>query len=89
MNKVTSANERITHEAGNDEAWICICNNTPVSHGFYPCDMTGKEVEPVRGWEGLYVCNKCGRIIDQKTLEVVGRRKQTTERERRPVQKYD
>ena len=24
------------------------------------------------GWSGLYVCNCCGLIIDQKTREVVG-----------------
>ena len=67
--------EIITHEAGNDEAWICICNNTPVSDGFYPCDEDGNEIVPARGsgWENLYVCASCGRIINQETLEVVGR----------------
>ena len=67
--------EHIKHEAGNDEAWICLCNNTPVSDGFYPCDEKGNEMEPTigSGWESLYVCAKCGRIIDQRTLEVVGR----------------
>jgi len=64
--------KRITHEAGNDEAWICICGNTPSEDGFYPCDSKGKEMEPVIGWEELYVCAKCGAIIDQKTLEIVG-----------------
>jgi hypothetical protein len=24
-------------------------------------------------WNDLYVCGECGRIIDQNTLEVVGR----------------
>lgn len=67
--------EHIKHEAGNDEAWICICNNTPSDGGFYPCDEKGNEMEPTIGsnWSGLYVCADCGRIIDQKTLEVVGR----------------
>ena len=43
------AKEFITHEAGNDEAWICICGNTPVSDGFQPCDEKGIEMEPAAG----------------------------------------
>jgi hypothetical protein len=48
--------------------------NTPVGHGFYPCDERGNETEPSKGsgWNGLYVCDKCGRIIWQETLEVIG-----------------
>lgn len=68
------AKEFITHEAGSDEAWICICGNTPVSDGFYPCDKDGNEMTPSIGsdWDSLYVCAKCGRIINQSTLEVLG-----------------
>jgi hypothetical protein len=66
--------EKIMHEAGNFEAWHCLCGNTPVDGGFSTCDMHGNEIEPVKGWTGLYVCNDCGRIIDQTTLEVVGQR---------------
>lgn len=69
--------EFITHEAGNDEGWVCICGNMPVSDGFYPCDEKGNEMEPVSGWKDLYVCNRCGRIIHQYTLEVVGRKRST------------
>jgi hypothetical protein len=69
--KTTS--EQIIHESGSDDAWICICGNTPVSEGFYPCDKEGREVEPDAGWDDLYVCAKCGRIIKQNSLEVVGR----------------
>ena len=65
--------EFITHEAGNDEAWVCICGNLPADGGFYPCDESGNEVEPVEGWEGLYVCADCGRIIRYESLEVIGR----------------
>ena len=69
-----SNNLFISHEANNDEAWICICGNTPVDDGFYPCDASGNGVEPTIGsdWANLYVCAKCGRIIHQNTLEVVG-----------------
>jgi hypothetical protein len=65
---------KIEHEAGNKEAWICICGNRPAGGGFYPCDKNGDEMEPSKGsnWKGLYVCNECGRIIDFETLEVVG-----------------
>ena len=67
--------EFITHEAGNAEAWTCICRNTPNGNGFYPCDSEGNEMEPLIGsaWDNLYVCASCGRIINQKTLEVIGR----------------
>ena len=70
---MNNTNERITHEAGNDEAWICICKNTTNAQWFYPCDKEGNQMEPVAGWPDLYVCDRCGRIIDQNTLEVVGR----------------
>lgn len=65
--------EHITVEPDWPDNWICVCGNTPDSDGFYPCDANGNEVEPVEGWKDLYVCANCGRIIDQHTLEVVGR----------------
>jgi hypothetical protein len=69
--------EQITHELGNKEAWICICGNTPVADGFYPCDGDGTQVEPTTGWKELYVCERCGRIISQATYAVIGRTSQT------------
>ena len=71
----STTKEFILHEAGSEEAWICICGNDPVSDGFFTCDENGDEMEPLigSGWDGLYVCNRCGRIIRQDTLEVVGR----------------
>src|SRR5260221_1540153 len=73
MHPIMGTREHITHEAGNDEAWICICANTPSSGGFYPCDAEGNEMEPMIGssWSGLYVCADCGAIIDLKTLDIV------------------
>jgi hypothetical protein len=67
--------ELVKHEDGNDEAWICLCGNKPSGDGFYPCDEKGNEMEPVSGWKGLYVCFRCGRIIEQDSLRVVGRRR--------------
>ena|ERR1700761_5103140 len=72
--RARSTKEHITREAGDEDAWICICGNTPVDDGFYPCDENGNELEPTigSGWTDLYVCANCGRIIKQDTLEVVG-----------------
>lgn len=61
---------------GHRDNWICLCKNTPVDDGFYPCDETGEEVEPTKEeWKtNAYVCAACGRIIDQTTLAVIGRK---------------
>lgn len=68
--------ENITHAEGDSDAWVCLCGNTPAATGFYPCDVEGRQGEPTpTDWTtNCYVCGRCGRIINQKTLEVVGRR---------------
>ena len=65
--------EVITHERGNEEAWVCICGNETSDDAFYPCDEKGNEAEPDSGWSGLYVCLRCGRMISPDSLRVVGR----------------
>lgn len=69
-------NEVILCESGSRDAWVCLCGNTPDSDGFFTCDENGAEVEPTEvEWKtGWYVCICCGRIIDPKTLKVVGRK---------------
>lgn len=64
---------KITHEQQDKDAWVCLCGNTPSDNGFYPCDDKGNEVEPTEtDWTtNSYVCNQCGRIINQDTLEIV------------------
>jgi hypothetical protein len=65
--------EFITHEKQDEDAWVCICGNTPVSDGFFPCNADGTVFETWgdNDWEGeLYCCDSCGRVIDQWTLEV-------------------
>lgn len=54
--------------------WICLCHNTPLSEGFYPCDSEGEQVAPTpEDWNtGWYACDLCGRIIDMKTLDIMG-----------------
>ena len=65
---------KLSHEPGDSYGWICQCGNTPSGDGFIECDAVGRQMEPTigSGWSGLYVCNCCGLIIDQKTREVVG-----------------
>jgi hypothetical protein len=66
--------EKISREAGDEDAWICRCGNMPHQDGFYPCDITGREIEPDANsaWDGLYVCAACGAIIYHPTLEIRG-----------------
>lgn len=68
--------EKITYDkAWGEDGWVCLCGNMPADDGFYPCTRAGTCVEPTpEAWlENLYVCNRCGRIIEQNTLNVVGR----------------
>jgi hypothetical protein len=67
--------EYITRGLDDDADWICICGNETGHSGFLACDSAGNEMRPSADsdWNDLYVCGKCGRIIDQNTLEVVGR----------------
>lgn len=44
----------------------CVCGNRTYSDGFYPCDKNGEQTEPDEEWEGLYVCDRCGKIYDSK-----------------------
>jgi hypothetical protein len=45
---------------------VCKCGNTTQESGFFPCDESGKEVEPEKEvWKKeLYVCDSCRAIID-------------------------
>ena len=66
--------EYISHEPDDKDAWNCICGNHPFGDGFFPCDEKGIEEKPDEPWPtDLSACNLCGRIIDFKTLEVVGK----------------
>jgi len=65
--------ERLTKPDGYD--LLCLCGNEPALEGFYASNWIGDQLEPVIGgaWKGrLYCCGRCGRIIDQDTLRVVG-----------------
>jgi hypothetical protein len=69
----TTPPETITIEPGYRDAWVCICGNHPADDGFKECleDGTCVEPTPASGWDGLYLCRTCGRVIDQDTLHVI------------------
>ena len=48
-------------------AWCCWCDNMASTDGFQPCNEKGEEIEPTKaaGWIDLYVCGRCGIIIQQ------------------------
>lgn len=56
------------------DSWVCLCGNTPHGKGFFPCDGEGVEIDPGLVWDGLFVCDQCGRIIEANNLKVAGRR---------------
>ena len=76
--------EYITRVTASLDAWVCRCGNTPSAEGFYPCDALGNEVEPTptKWTTDCYVCGRCGRIIIQTSLEVVGQRVKRAESEK-------
>jgi len=67
--------ERILDDHGE---LTCLCGNTSMDSGFNASTSTGWEVEPTpKDWDSRHwVCEGCGRIIDQETLAIVGTRKQ-------------
>ena len=66
--------DRLTKITVDRDLWICLCGNTASAQGFFPCDSEGERVEPsLQAWtSGWYVCDGCGRIIDEATRRVVG-----------------
>lgn len=56
----------------NEDHWECLCGNDTMDIGFFPCDNKGDCKEPDSSWEGLYSCQKCGRIIEPETYKVIG-----------------
>lgn len=53
--------------------WVCKCGNKPDLEGYSPCSSTGARCEPDKSWdETYYLCERCFRIIDQHTLQIMG-----------------
>jgi len=55
------------------DEWTCVCGNTSLGEGFYPCDAEGNIVDPTpEEWTtNLYRCDRCFRKINQATHEIV------------------
>jgi hypothetical protein len=72
--------------------FLCLCGNTASDEGFFPCNSEGEEVEPsLEDWTtDCYVCDRCGRIIRQSDLRVVGVRfnNALTDDEKRTIFQY-
>lgn len=81
----------INESAPNE--WVCLCGNTALGAGFFPCDLDGNPVEPTpEAWTtGCYVCDQCGRFIRQTDRRVVGFRSNNTltETEKQAIFKVD
>lgn len=54
--------------ATDDTTWLCPCGNTPHSQGFHPWP---REDSP---W--VYRCDRCGRLVDIETRDIIGSTKQ-------------
>ena len=52
---------------------VCDCGNTPHSDGFQPCGVSGQRIEPTvdDGWDGLYVCDRCQKVLNIQELPIV------------------
>jgi hypothetical protein len=50
----------------------CACGYSNVAAKFDKCDTNGKLVKRSQKWNGLFLCKKCGRIIDSKYLKIDG-----------------
>ena len=74
QNNITMETQERVIYSKDDFDFTCVCGNSPSGYGFYPCDENGFEVEPAEGWPHFYFCDRCGRIIDDTTGYVVGRR---------------
>ena len=54
--------------------WVCKCGNEPHFDVYSSCSEMGERCEPEEGvWDGKHwLCEKCYRIIDGDTLEILG-----------------
>ena len=82
MNVIRKHDEREREQlAYTDDELTCVCGNTAWGYGLYPCDDQGEIVEPTpEDWTtNWYVCDRCGRVFDARTVRVIGIRCQTAQ----------
>lgn len=65
--------EYVIEDPNNPHGFVCICGNKSNTEGFYPCDEAGLYQQPFGNWKNIYACDRCGRIINKVTLQVVGK----------------
>jgi DNA-binding XRE family transcriptional regulator len=62
----------LDEQENETDDWRCLCGNTPDDSGFEPVNRHGKRCEPTTDWNTTaYICNRCERLIDHQTLEVL------------------
>lgn len=73
---MTDDNEKVTL---SEYDFTCICGNNSAGAGAYYSDLKGKELDgpPSDDDPGYWCCDRCGRIWDAWTGEVVSRRTTT------------
>ena len=73
-----TAKQKITNTSDNpNDPWlVCVCRNTAERDGFVTCSPSGAVCPPLpRKWDGIHLCcSRCGRIVNQKTLAIIGQR---------------
>jgi hypothetical protein len=68
--------ESIKRMPDDQDLWLCLCGNHIWKLGFYPSFLNGNErsAPDAPNLEGsAYCCANCGRIVDSRTLQVVGK----------------
>jgi hypothetical protein len=70
--EVINVHIKFNYQQGERYGWECLCGNSDAKDSFKACNSAGERVRN-QEWDGqLYVCNRCGRIIDREGLAVVG-----------------
>lgn len=52
--------------------WMCLCGNKTRRAGFYPVNARGEYCWHPFRQSAFYACGRCGRMIERKTMDVVG-----------------
>ena len=76
QDKTTEQKIKNTSDNPKDPWLVCVCQNTAESDGFVTCSSSGAYCPPLpRKWDGIHLCcSRCGRIVNQNTLAIIGQR---------------
>ncbi len=69
------AKEFISCHPNYQDECVCVCGNQSIHGEFFMCDDTGVEVGPEHpiADTGLWACERCGRVINYATKQVIGK----------------